>query len=157
MRMIIVDKITRGTVVLALAFSAVALSAGVVSARDYYRRRSYLTLEIELEKPVFEFGEPVYGYVNLRNSYGTIGPVTFEIQLFHDGYLAHSLETEVAMILPGRTKLSFQDLGIFQVISPGRWWIWIIQKDVDPSYGVLTEFTILGPGKVSERREEKKY
>jgi hypothetical protein len=109
-----------------------------------------LKLTVQVEKPVYKFGEPVYGYLQVKNHTSISLPMTFEIRLFQDGYLADVLETRIDAVFPGWTKYPFQDLGIYQVISPGVWWIWINQKDVDPAYGALSEFEILPPGKERE-------
>ncbi len=110
-----------------------------------------ISLTIDLQKNVFEVGEPIEGTISVRNSYAATIPAGFNIKIFHDGTFVSQSFTTVHIPL-GTTKFSFKKFGIpiFNVdpSAQGEWHISIVQRGQNPAPAQEVTLHIMKSGKM---------
>ncbi|MDP2652898.1 MAG: hypothetical protein Q8Q08_02580 [Candidatus Omnitrophota bacterium] len=109
--------------------------------------QSYLSVKILLNKSEYALGEPVAGTVEINNTLGANQAATFDMMLFREDELEQQVMTGIKAVRSGANVYSFQDFGLSTMMggidTPGRWRLFILQKDVDRSYAAEADFAVL--------------
>lgn len=120
------------------------LMAGLILPFSLVAAGQPFEVEIKLSKDIYALGEPLEGEIIVENTYPATIPVTFLMEMHHEGKLKYSSRVN-SPLLTGKQEFSFKTFAIPPAIEDsnltGSWSIIIKQAGQEESARI--EFTVL--------------